>query len=68
MEIDYTFVPQYKSAEEKHRTDIISYAGKLLEIVGMHTLIVGVDNDDKPFVLQVDGRLVDALDFDLETY
>lgn len=68
MEINYEFVPEYKSYEDKHKSDISSYAGKLLEIVGVHTLIVGVDNDDKPFVLQCDGRLVDALEFDMETY
>lgn len=68
MEINYKFVPEYKSAESKYRSDIISYAGKLLEIVGSRTLIVGVDNDDKPFVWECPGRLTDAMDFDLETY
>lgn len=46
----------------------MSNAGKLLEIVGSRTLIVGVDNDDVPFVLQCDGRLVNALDLEMETY
>lgn len=68
MEINYQFVPEYKSAESKYKSDIVSYAGKLLEIVGSRTLIVGVDNDDKPFVLECPGRLTDAMDFDLETY
>lgn len=68
MEINYQFVPEYKSAEIKHKSDIVSYAGKLLEIVGSRTLIVGVDNEDKPFVLECSGRLTDAMDFDLETY
>ncbi len=68
MEIDYKFVPEYKSAESKHKSDIISYAGKLLEIVGSQTLIVGVDNEDKPFVLECPGRLTNAMDFELEIY
>lgn len=68
MKVDYKFVPEYKSAESKLKSDIVSYAGKLLEIVGSRTLIVGVDNEDKPFVLECPGRLTDALDFDFETY
>lgn len=68
MEVNYQFVPEYESAESKHKSDIVSYAGKLLEIVGSRTLIVGVDNDDRPFVWECSGRLIDALDFDLETY
>lgn len=68
MEIRYTFVPEGKSAEEKYKSDVISYAGKLLEIVGSRTLVVGVDNNDVPFVLEATGRLVNALDccFDAE--
>lgn len=68
MEVNYQFVPSFKSAEIKNKSDIISYAGKLLEIVGSRTLVVGLDNDDKPFVLECQGRLTDALDFSLETY
>lgn len=68
MEINYEFVPEYKSFENKHKSDIISYAGKLLEIVGSRTLIVGVDSENKPFVLECSGRLTNAMDFDLETY
>lgn len=68
MEINYKFVPEYKSSESKFKSDVISYAGKLLEIVGSRTLVVGVDNDDVPFVLQCDGRLVNALDLEMETY
>ena len=68
MEINYEFVPEYESAERKIKSDIISYAGKLIEIVGAHTLVVGLDNDDKPFVLKCTGRLSDALDFSLDTY
>lgn len=68
MEINYKFVPEYKSSESKFKSDVISYAGKLLEIVVSRTLIVGVDNDDVPFVLQCDGRLVNSLDLEMETY
>lgn len=68
MEINYEFVPLFQSAAAKHKSDIISYAGKLLEIVDARTLVVGLDNDDKPFVLMSPSRLTDALDFDLDTY
>lgn len=63
MGIDYEFIPEYKSGEQKHKSDIISYAGKLLEIVGSDTLIVGVGEDDKPFVWEIPDRLHNALDF-----
>lgn len=63
MQVNYDFVPECKSAEDKYKSDVVSYAGRLLELVGSHTLIVGVDNMDKPFVLRCDGRLSDALDF-----
>lgn len=52
----------------KHKSDIISYAGKLLEIVGSDTLIVGVGEDDKPFVWEIPDRLHNALDFSCDTY
>lgn len=68
MEVNYEFVPEYKSQEQKYKSDIISYAGKLLELVGSRTLIVGVDNDDRPFVFQCEGRLLNALDVDFEIY
>lgn len=68
MEINYEFVPEFKSAEVKYKSDVISYAGKLLEIIGSRTLIVGLDNFDKPFVLQCDGRLVNALDIEINDY
>ena len=68
MEIDYEFVPEYESSERKMKSDIISYAGKLLEIVGSDTLIVGVGEDDKPFVWEIPDRLHNALDFSCDTY
>lgn len=68
MEINYEFVPEYESSERKMKSDIISYAGKLLEIVGANTLVVGLDNDNRPFVWECNGRLTDALDFSLYTY
>ena len=67
MDVNYNFVPEYKSTEIKHKTDILSHAGRLLELVGSHTLIVGVNMDDEPFVLQCSGRVVNAMDFELET-
>lgn len=68
MKVNYKFVPEYKSQEDKEKSDIISYAGKLLEIVGAYTLIVGLDNDDKPFVQRCESRLTDALDIDMTEY
>lgn len=34
MEINYKFVPAFKSAESKFKSDVVSYAGMLLELVG----------------------------------
>ncbi|WP_101696656.1 hypothetical protein [Clostridium minihomine] len=68
MEVNYKFVPQYKSAEAKEKSDMISYAEKLLEIVGCSTLIVGIDRENKPFVYACDSPLQNALDFRLDTY
>lgn len=68
MEVNYKFVPEFKSTEAKYKSDVVSYAGNLLEIVGASTLVVGVDNNDVPFVLECEGRLVDALDLDIQSY
>lgn len=68
FKVDYDFVPLYKSEARKRKSDILSYAGFLLELVGARTLIVGVDEEDKPFVLECHDRLNNALDFDLESY
>lgn len=68
MRIDYKFVPEYETTEEKLKKDIVSYAGKLLEIVDSRTLIVGVDEDDKPFVMACNARLNNALDISLTEY
>lgn len=62
MHVQYDFIPQDVSQEQKYRSDVTSYAGKLLEIVGCHTLVVGVDEMDKPFVLACPARLRDVLD------
>lgn len=67
MDVKYAFVPEYKSTEIKHKSDILSHAGRLLELVGSKTLIVGVNMDDEPFILQCPGRLTDAMDFELST-
>lgn len=66
ISVNYQYIPEHKTYEEKRKQDIISYAGRLLEIVDCRTLIIGVDNNDKPFVYQVPGRMLDALDIDLE--
>lgn len=65
MEVNYKYVPENESYEAKYKSDVISHAGRLLELVDAHTLIVGVDNDDVPFVYQVSGRMLDALEIDI---
>jgi hypothetical protein len=62
MEVNYHFKPECVLKEEYDRQMIISYAGKLLETVGSRTLIIGVDNNDVPFVYEVSGRLTNALE------
>lgn len=64
MLVNYEFIPESKSAELKAKSDMLSYAGKLLEIVGQRTLIVGVDNNDRPFIYACSGRLLDAFDME----
>ena len=66
MFIDYDFVPVFKSSEAKQKSDIVSYAGKLLEIVGVPTVIVSLTSDGKPFVLECNDALCNALDFEFE--
>lgn len=66
MLVNYEYVSENKSYEVKYRSDVISHAGRLLELVDAHTLIVGVDNNDVPFVYQVPGRMLDALDIDMQ--
>lgn len=68
MDINYKFVPQYKSEEARFKSDAISYAGKLLEIVGASTVIVTLDSERRPVVLQTEQPLIDALDVTLDTY
>lgn len=74
MIINYEFIPEYKSTEKLIKTNIISYAGKLLESIGglsadnCLTVIVTLDDDGRPVVYQASGRLFNALDFELDTY
>jgi len=65
MEINYEFVPEYESSERKMKSDIISYAGKLLEIVEANTLVVGLDNDNRPLSGSVKAALLMLLIFRL---
>ena len=68
MDINYKFVPQYKSEEVRFKSDVVSYAGKLLEIIGASTIIVTLDSARRPVVLQTEQPLIDALDVTLDTY
>lgn len=67
MTVKYKFIPEHKSTEAKIKSDMLSYAGRLLEMGNSPTLIIGLDNFDNPFIWQCSGRLVDAFDFSLET-
>ena len=68
MDINYKFVPMYESEEKKAKSDILSYAGKLLELVDCATVVVTLDADNKPVIFQTPDKLLNALDFNLDTY
>lgn len=68
MDLNYAFVPEYKSAEIKRKSDIVSYAGKLLEIVGCPFVIVSVDDEGNPVVFETTYRMRNSLDFECDTY
>lgn len=68
MKINYEFIPEFKTTETKYKTDVMSYAGKLLEIVDSRTVVVTLDYDDVPLVFKCNGRLVDALDVEISEY
>lgn len=65
ISINYDFVPDYKLEAEKYRKSVTSYAGKLLEVVGARSVVVGLDDDDNIYVLSSESRLKNPLDFDL---
>lgn len=66
-DIGVRYVPVARLKEQCTKDIIMSCAVKLLEEVGdARTLIVGLDNDDHPFVWETNGRLSDALDFTFE--
>lgn len=62
VRVSYDFVSEEITAQEKYKKDVISYAGRLLEIAGARTMVVALDNNDRPFVLLSSGRLVDPVD------
>lgn len=68
MDIDYEFVSEYKANEIRTKTIINSYAGKLLEVCEARSVVVYLDNFDKPVVLCTPQRLSDPTDFVCETY
>lgn len=68
MKVNYKYCSGFDTYADKVEKDIESFAGKLLETVGAHTLIVCVDNDDKPVVYAVDGRMDNAFDFACNNY
>ena len=45
----------------KYKQDVLSYAGKLLQLARARTLVVALDNLDQPFVLMSPARLSDPL-------
>lgn len=68
MDVNYKFVPEYKSAEIKEKSDLISYAGKLLEFVDEPMVLVSLDENNSPVVYAASSVFTNRLDFDLETY
>lgn len=68
MDINYKFIPEFELEEQKEKQLIVSYSGKLLEVCSARSLVVYLDNDDKPVVLMSESRLTDASDFELTTY
>ncbi|WP_312071175.1 hypothetical protein [Anaerotignum propionicum] len=60
--VDYKFVSEFMTTIEKNQRDVESYAGRLLEITGAPTLIITLDNDNRPFVYWVGGRMSNAMD------
>lgn len=70
--VNYQFIPEFLTSIEKNQRDILSYAGRLLEITGSMTLIVTLDYDNCPLVYSVGGRMSNAMDIaydkELPTY
>lgn len=64
VNVDFRFYSEDELEREKRDKLVRGYAGKLLQLCNARTLIIGVDNDDVPFVLSSAGRLADV--FDLE--
>lgn len=60
--VNYKFVSEFMTTIEKNQQDLESYAGRLLEITGAPTLIITLDDDNKPFVYWVGGRMSNAMD------
>lgn len=68
MNVKYEYYSPTESYEEAKRREIISYAGRLLEAVDAYTLIVSVDDDDKPVVFACNARLGNALTFCVDRF
>ena len=65
MNVNYEFVTETETAIEKHKKDVLSFAGKLLQLTQTPTLIITLSNDDTPTILECNhGRITDYI----ETY
>lgn len=61
VNVNYEFLSEQETAELKYKRDVLSYAGKLLQLARARTLVVALDNLDQPFVLMSPARLFDPL-------
>lgn len=61
VNVHYEFFSERETAELKYKQDVLSYAGKLLQLARARTLVVALDNLDQPFVLMSPARLSDPL-------
>lgn len=68
MTVNYNFVPQFKAEEARFKSDVVSYAGKLLEILGAPTVVLTLDSDNRPLLFTSEQRLVNPLDVTLDEY
>lgn len=63
MNVDCKTIPKYKLEEKKRKDLIMSQAKKLLDICCARTVVLGYDDNEKPFILVNDENLVSPLDF-----
>lgn len=68
MKVNSDCVSPICSYGEMVQNDIEYYAKKLLELVGSCSLIVSIDDSDRPVVLSCNARIVKAIDYCLDRF